>query len=49
MADLTKDLDYLRYYYSSDASLKDKDLLKTQAFEKYERNVSALFLVPATF
>ena len=49
MADTTKDLDYLRYYYSSEDSLKDKDILKTQAFQKYERNVAAIFTLPAAF
>ena len=47
MADSTKDLDYLRYYFSSEESLKDKDILKTQAFDRYERNVSNLFAIPA--
>ena len=28
MADTHKDLDYLRYYYASEESLKDKDSLK---------------------
>ena len=28
MADLVKDAKYLRYYYSSEDSLKDKDILK---------------------
>ena len=36
MADTHKDLDYLRFYYASEESLKDKDLLKNQAFEKYK-------------
>ena len=28
MADTHKDLDYLRFYYASEESLKDKDALK---------------------
>ena len=36
MADTHKDLDYLRFYCASEESLKDKDLLKNQAFEKYK-------------
>ena len=47
MADTHKDLDYLRFYYASEESLKDKDLLKNQAFEKYKQNVALLFAVPA--
>ena len=35
MADTQKDLDYLRFYYTSTESMKDKDLLKNEAFDKY--------------
>ncbi len=28
MGDLVKDVKYLRYYYTSEESLKDKDILK---------------------
>ena len=28
MADTHKDLEYLRYFYASEESLKDKDILK---------------------
>ena len=47
MADSIKDLQYLRFYYSSEESLKDKDILKNQAFEKYTWNTSMLFMIPA--
>ena len=47
MADTHKDLDYLRYYYASEESLLDKDLLKAKAFEKYNSNVNFLFAIPA--
>ena len=47
MADTHKDLDYLRFFYSSEESLKDKDILKNQAFSSYEKNVAMLFAVPA--
>ena len=47
MADTHKDLEYLRFFYASDESLKDKDILKAEAFTKYQHNVSLLFLVPA--
>ena len=46
MADTHKDLAYLRFFYSSEESLKDKDILKAQAFEKYQQNVVGLFLIP---
>ena len=47
MADTHKDLDYLRFFYASEDSLHDKDLLKNQAFRSYQRNVSLLMLAPA--
>ena len=49
MADLVKDVKYLRYYYSSEDSLKDKDILKNQSFQKYAIRVGTLFLLPAAF
>ncbi len=49
MADLVKDVKYLRYYYSSEDSLKDKDILKNQSFQNYATKVSSLFLIPAAF
>ena len=36
MADTAKDLDYLRFYFASEESLKDKDRLKNQAYMKYQ-------------
>ena len=35
MADTHKDLEFLRFFYSSEESLKDKDILKNQAFQQY--------------
>ena len=32
MADLVKDVKFLRYYHTSDDMLKDKDILKNQTF-----------------
>ena len=49
MAETHKDLDYLRFYYSSEESMKDKDILKSEAFTEYQRRVAALFSVPAFF
>ena len=36
MADTHKDLEYLRFFYASEDSLKDKDILKNEAFNKYQ-------------
>ena len=47
MADTHKDLDFLRYYHSSEESLLDKDILKAKAFVKYQNNVNVLFAIPA--
>jgi len=47
MADTHKDLEFLRFFYSSEESMKDKDILKNQAYAKYQKNCSMLFLVPA--
>ena len=33
MADTHKDLEFLRFFYSSEESMKDKDILKNQAFQ----------------
>ena len=49
MGDLVKDVKYLRYYFSSNDSLKDKDILKNQSFQTYSNRVGTLFLVPAVF
>ena len=46
MADTTKDIDYLRYYFTSEEALKDKDILKSQAFDKYEKNVGLFVAIP---
>ena len=46
MADTTKELDYLRFFFTSEESLKDKDLLKNQAWSDYRRNVGTLFVLP---
>ena len=35
MSDTHKDLDYLRFYFASEESLKDKDLLKSESFNEY--------------
>ena len=47
MADTHKDLEFLRFYHTSEAALKDKDALKNQAFDKYRVNSGFLFVIPA--
>ena len=49
MADLLKDVNYLRFYYSSDDAMKDKDLNKNQLIQQYNKKVSVLFGVPLAF
>ena len=47
MADTTKDLDYLRFFHTSEDSLLDKDILKNNAWKVYQKNVALLFAIPA--
>ena len=49
MADLMKDVNYLRFYYTSDDAAKDKDWCKNEAFHKYQAKMSTLFTVPILF
>ena len=49
MADLIKDANFLRYYHTSEDMLKDKDLCKNDAFEKYGTRVTVLMTVPLAF
>ena len=49
MADSIREVNWLRYYYTSDDAVKDKDLLKDQANVKLTHKVNALFLVPTVF
>ena len=49
MADLMKDVNYLRYYYTSDDASKDKDWCKNDAYQQYSRKVNALFFAPMGF
>lgn len=49
MSDLVKDIKYLRYYHTSEDSLKDKDILKNQTFTAYSNRVKALFFIPLGF
>ena len=47
MADTHKDLNFLRFYHTSEEALKDKDALKNAAFDKYRQNCALLFAIPA--
>lgn len=49
MADLMKDVNYLRYYYTSDDASKEKDFCKNDAFAQYERKMGMLFSIPLAF
>ena len=49
MSDLVRDAKFLRYHYTSDEALLDKDIQKNASFEKYSINVGATFLVPLFF
>jgi hypothetical protein len=47
MADTHKDLEFLRFYHTSEDALKDKDALKNAAYDKYRQNIAFLFAIPA--
>ena len=49
MADLMKDVNYLRYYYTSDDASKEKDFCKNDAFRQYQTRCTALFSMPLAF
>ena len=49
MADLMKDVNYLRYYYTSDDASKDKDWCKNDSYLQYSRKMNALFGLPLGF
>ena len=49
MSDLASDAKFLRYYYSSEDSLLDKDITKNTYFEEYVKRVNTLFVVPLGF
>ena len=49
MADLIKEANFLRYYYTSDDAVKDKDYLKDKAYQTYCSKQFALFTLPIAF
>ena len=46
MSDLLKDVNFLRYYHTSDDMLKDKDYNKNLLQMSYKNKVSAIMFVP---
>lgn len=46
MSDLVQDAKFLKYYFTSDDMLKDKDILKNEIYHKYSAKVGILFMVP---
>lgn len=49
MSDLVQDAKYLRYYYTSEETLLDKDITKNETFKTFSNKVTALFMVPLGF
>ena len=49
MADLIKEANWLRFYFTSDDAVKDKDILKDQAHLKSTHKISNLMTVPFVF
>ena len=49
MADLIKDVNFLRYYFTSDDASKDKDFCKNDVYMAYENKMKTLFMVPVGF
>lgn len=46
MSDLIKDANLLRFYYTSQDMMKDKDHQKNQLHSAYTQKVNALMVVP---
>ena len=44
-----QDVNYLRYYFTSDDAMKDKDFCKNSAFKQYATKMQVLFSVPLAF
>jgi hypothetical protein len=49
MADSIREVNWLRFYYTSEDAVKDKDLLKNEAHIKLTHKVNALMAVPLFF
>ena len=46
MADLMKDANYLRYYYTSEAMNLDKDICKDKTYLDYQKKCGGLMMIP---
>ena len=46
MADLMKEVNYLRFFFSSDDAAKDKDFCKNAVIQKYQKKMGTLFTIP---
>ena len=46
MSDLLRDVDYMRFYHTSEAANRDKDTIKNEAHIRYTKRVQALTVVP---
>ena len=49
MSDLAGEAKFLKYFYTSNDSLLDKDTLKNESWNKYATKVQNLFLIPLGF
>ena len=49
MSDLLREVNYLRFFYSSDDAAKDKDWCKNEAIQQYQSKMGTLFAVPIIF
>ena len=49
MTDLMQDVNYLRFFHTTPASVRDKDILKNDAHQQYSHTVSALMTPVALF
>lgn len=49
MADSIREANWLRFYYTSEDAVKDKDFLKNEAHIKLTHKVNVLLTVPLVF
>ncbi|CDW88129.1 UNKNOWN [Stylonychia lemnae] len=49
MSDLVGEAKFLKFHYTTEESLLDKDILKNKSWDKFEYKVKSLFLLPLGF
>ena len=49
MADLIQDVNFLRYFHTAQAAVRDKDALKNECHATYSNRVSTLMSLPLFF